>query len=55
MKIAIVTLTTTPRITGVAEYLINLVNHLQELDHKSSTTTMSITYSREKIIVICFL
>lgn len=32
MKIAIVTLTTTDKRTGVAEYLINLINELQRID-----------------------
>lgn len=32
MKIVIVTLTTTARRTGVAEYLINLIDQLQEID-----------------------
>jgi glycosyltransferase involved in cell wall biosynthesis len=35
MKIAIVTLTTTARRTGVAEYLINLIDQLQEIDHSN--------------------
>src|SRR5713101_4776310 len=32
MKIAIITATTTDRITGVAEYLINLIKNLQSID-----------------------
>lgn len=35
MKIAIVTLTTTSRRTGVAEYLINLIDELQQIDKKN--------------------
>jgi glycosyltransferase involved in cell wall biosynthesis len=35
VKIAIVTLTTTARRTGVAEYLINLINELQVVDKKN--------------------
>lgn len=33
MRIAILTLTTTNRVTGVAEYLINLLENLQQIDH----------------------
>ncbi len=33
IRIAIPTLTTTPRITGIAEYLIHLLHHLQRIDH----------------------
>ena len=36
MRIAIVTATTTDRITGVAEYLINLIDHLQSIDRDNS-------------------
>lgn len=35
MKIAIVTITTTDKITGVAEYLINLIENYQKLDNKN--------------------
>lgn len=35
MKIAIVTLTTTARRTGVAEYIINLLNGLQKIDQEN--------------------
>jgi glycosyltransferase involved in cell wall biosynthesis len=35
LRIAIVTATTTDRITGVAEYLINLIRHLQAIDTRN--------------------
>ncbi len=35
MRIAIVTATTTDRITGVAEYLINLIANLQAIDARN--------------------
>ena len=35
IRIAIPTLTTTPRITGVAEYLIHLLHHLQQIDREN--------------------